>query len=87
MTNSYRCYFTDESDRIRSFEQIECPDDAAALLKADELLAKSKCNTAELWQGKRLVGKWGTDSHAVAVKQGRGIETEPDGPRSSTFSS
>jgi hypothetical protein len=87
MANSYRCYFTDESDRIRSFEQIECSDDAAALLKADELLAKSKCSTAELWQGKRLVGKWGTDSHAVGVKQDRGIEADPNRPQSSTFSS
>lgn len=62
MVNSYRCYFTDENDRIKSYEQIECPDDAAAVLKVDELLAASHCSTAELWQGKRLVGKWSTES-------------------------
>ena len=69
MSNSYRCYFTDESDRIRSYEQIECADDAAAVLKVDELLATSKYDTAELWQGKRLVGRWGTGSGDVRVKQ------------------
>ncbi len=69
MTNSYRCYFTDESDRIRSFEQIECADDAAAVLKVHELLATSKYNVAELWQGERLVGKWATPRESVKVAQ------------------
>ena len=58
MANSYRCYFTDANDRILAFEQIECADDAAGVLKVHELLATSKYNVAELWQGKRLVGKW-----------------------------
>jgi hypothetical protein len=63
MTNkSYRCYFTDSNDRIQSHQPIECPDDAAAVLKVEELLAASKHKTAELWQGSRLVGKWGTAS-------------------------
>ena len=65
MPNSYRCYFTDESDRIQSCEQIECVDDAAAVLKVHELLATSKYNVAELWQGKRLVGKWALPSATV----------------------
>lgn len=69
MSNSYRCYFTDESDRIRSYEQIECADDATAVLKVDELLATSKYDTAELWQGKRLVGRWGTGTGNVRVNQ------------------
>ena len=76
MTNSYRCYFTDESDRIQSFEQIECVDDAAAVLKVHELLATSKHNVAELWQGKRLVGKWSppratADARPPAAKAAR----------------
>jgi hypothetical protein len=71
MVNSYRCYFTDENDRIKSYEQIECPDDAAAVLKVDELLAASQYGAAELWQGKRLVGKWGTESG-----DGRGARSE-----------
>lgn len=57
---SYRCYFTDAGDRIRSYEQITSRDDASAVLKAEELLAASKYGSAELWQGKRLVGKWTT---------------------------
>ena len=69
MSNSYRCYFTDESDRIRSHELIECPDDAAAVLKVDELLAQSEYNCAELWRGPRLVGKWGTNGRTVDEKQ------------------
>ena len=55
---NYRCYFTDASDRIRSFEQITSSDDASAALRAEALLANSEYGSAELWQGKRLVGKW-----------------------------
>jgi hypothetical protein len=65
-TNNYRCYFTDAVDRIRSYEQIECTDDAAATLKVDELLATSPYSSAELWQGKRLVGKWSVNGHNPA---------------------
>jgi two-component sensor histidine kinase len=55
---NYRCYFTDADDRIRSYEPIACADDTAATLKVDELLAGSHFSSAELWDGKRLVGKW-----------------------------
>ena len=58
INKTYRCYFTDAGDRIQTFEQIACADDAAAMLKVDELLARSQYNSAELWEGKRLVGKW-----------------------------
>lgn len=59
MSNShYRCYFTDESDRIKGVEQIECGDDADAALKVQHLLTSCTYNAAELWQGARLVGKW-----------------------------
>jgi hypothetical protein len=61
-SKSYRCYFTDDNDRIQSYEQIDCPDDAAAALKVEELLATSKYATAELWQGGRLVGRWSVGS-------------------------
>jgi hypothetical protein len=61
----YRCYFTDAADRIRSYEEIACINDSAAALKVDELLAASQYNSAELWQGKRLVGKWSVNGHAV----------------------
>ncbi len=57
-TKSYRCYFTEVDDRIRSYEQIECENDAAAALKAQGLLAASQFTSAEVWQGRRLVGKW-----------------------------
>jgi hypothetical protein len=65
MTNkNYRCYFTDASDRIRTYEHIDCADDSAAALKVDELLSGSQYNSAELWEGKRLVGKWAVNGHA-----------------------
>jgi hypothetical protein len=59
-SKNYRCYFTDADDRIRSYEQIDCADDTAATLRVNELLATSQYNSAELWEGKRLVGKWTT---------------------------
>jgi hypothetical protein len=65
MTNkNYRCYFTDTGDRIRTYEQIDCADDTAAALKVDELLAASRYNSAELWEGKRLVGRWNVKGHS-----------------------
>ena len=68
MTNkNYRCYFTDAGDRIQSYEQIASDDDTAATLKVDELLAGSKFSSAELWEGKRLVGKWAVNGHADEV--------------------
>jgi hypothetical protein len=57
-SKSYRCYFTEVNDRIRSYQQIECENDAEAALKAQELLAASQFASAEVWQGKRIVGKW-----------------------------
>ncbi len=56
---SYRCYFIDCNDRIQSYEQIECEDDVQAALRAQALLAASHFPSAELWSGKRIVGKWG----------------------------
>jgi hypothetical protein len=59
MPNShYRCYFTDENDRIKGVEQINGQDDAEAALKVEHLLTSSSHKSAELWQGSRLVGKW-----------------------------
>jgi hypothetical protein len=69
---SYRCYFTDADDRIKSFEQIECEGDADAALKAQALLAASRFTSAEVWQGSRLVGKWGQ----VATAQRRDADGE-----------
>ena len=66
---SYRCYFTDDHDRIQSYKQIECEDDAQAALKAQALLAASRFASAELWQGKRLVGKWGNAGNGSSLRQ------------------
>ena len=56
---SYRCYFTDADDRIKSFEQMDGENDADVALKAQASLAASPFTSAEVWQGSRLVGKWG----------------------------
>ena len=66
---NYRCYFTGSDDRIRSYEPIECEDDAEAALKAQELLAASHFTSAELWLGKRLVAKWGNTSAASPMHE------------------
>ena len=66
---SYRCYFTDSNDRIQSYQQIDCPDDAAAALRVEELLAASRHGTAELWQGSRLVGKWSASPEDGPTRQ------------------
>jgi hypothetical protein len=50
--------FTEVNDRIQSYEHIQCENDAEAALKAQELLAASQFASAEVWQGRRLVGKW-----------------------------
>lgn len=68
---NYRCYFTDAGDRIRTYEQISCADDSAAALKVDELLAASDYSSAELWEGKRLVGKWTANGNGRADGAGR----------------
>lgn len=68
---NYRCYFTDAGDRIRTYEQITCADDSAAALKVDELLAASDHSSAELWEGKRLVGKWAVNGNGRADGAGR----------------
>lgn len=68
--SQYRCYFTDENDRIKAVEQLECEDDAAAFLKAEQVLAASAHKTAELWQGSRLVGKWGNTGE-LALRSGQ----------------
>jgi hypothetical protein len=70
-SKSYRCYFTEADDRIRSYEQIECENDAEAALKAQELLAASQFTSAEVWQGRRIVGKWSNTAAASPRSQDR----------------
>jgi hypothetical protein len=65
-SKTYRCYFTDAGDRIHSYELIECANDSEAALKVDQLLAASQGSSAELWQGKRLVGRWSVKGHSRA---------------------
>lgn len=71
-SRSYRCYFTDVDDRIQSYEQIECEHDAQAVLKAQKLLAASPFTSAELWQGSRIVGKWGNTGAASPGRRTNG---------------
>jgi len=77
--NHYRCYFTDESDRIKGVEQIDCKDDAEAVLTAEHLLASSIYQTAELWQGARLVGRWGTSGEVTPRSEQGGLTSERAG--------
>jgi hypothetical protein len=55
----YRCHLMDAQDRTRALEDLDCADDAAALLEAERLLAAWGYHAVELWRQERLVGKWG----------------------------
>lgn len=55
---AYRCYFTNENDRIQTFEIIEGVDDSEVAAKARDLVASSKYPAAEVWHGSRMVGRW-----------------------------
>ena len=78
--NHYRCYFTDENDRIKGVEQIDCRDDAEAALKVEHLLASSIIHkSAELWQGPRLVGRWSNTASFVSKSEQREPASERAG--------
>ena len=52
----YRCCYL-ENARTQSEVLIGTPNDATALLKAEELLAQSRFLVMEIWQGSRPVGR------------------------------
>jgi hypothetical protein len=52
----YRCYYLDEQRRALGNESLEAADDSTARDKARRMLQSSKHQSAELWQGGRLVG-------------------------------
>jgi hypothetical protein len=56
----YRCYFVDSLNKIHSATELHCAEDAEAMLQADAL-ARSRCLSAEIWNGARLVGRVPTD--------------------------
>ena len=53
-TTNYRCCFLN-GERIDAVEGIACNDDAAALLEADKILARSRYRSIEIWNGARRV--------------------------------
>jgi hypothetical protein len=50
----YRCYFIDESDRIRSFVEIVALTDSDATSQA-RMHARSRNKAFELWRGAKFV--------------------------------
>jgi two-component system, sensor histidine kinase PdtaS len=58
LNKAYRCYFTNEHDRIQTFDIVEAVNDSEAAVRAQELVASSKHTSAEVWHGKRLIGRW-----------------------------
>jgi hypothetical protein len=53
----YRCYLM-TGETIRGVQMFECPDDAEVIIKAAALLeSKPEFQNAEVWEGKRLVGR------------------------------
>jgi hypothetical protein len=58
VNKAYRCYFTNKADRIETFDISEAVHDSEAAVKAQELVASSRHASAEVWHGRRLVGRW-----------------------------
>ena len=52
--STYRAYRVDRSNRIKSAEWLDAPDDAAAAEQAQEM-CEDGAPTIELWQSTRLV--------------------------------
>jgi hypothetical protein len=54
----YRCYLCDGLDKIRAVETAECATDAEAFIRAAALLEEhDTCDSVEIWNGSRLVGR------------------------------
>jgi hypothetical protein len=74
----YRCCYL-ENARTQSEVLIETTDDATALLKAEELLAKSRFVAMEIWQESRPVGRVTLGSPAALISgEGSGHTPSPD---------
>ena len=52
----YRCHYLQDG-QARAQVVVDAPDDAKALVEAEELLASSRFSVMEVWQGSRLVGR------------------------------
>jgi hypothetical protein len=73
----YHCYYL-EDGRTHSDIDVEAPDDAAVLLKAEELLRESRFIAMEILDGSRLVGRVTVGSPAALMgNEGSGHTPEP----------
>jgi hypothetical protein len=50
----YRCYLLDESDRIRSFIEVQASTDADAVVQARRL-GRFVGTSFELWRGREMI--------------------------------
>jgi hypothetical protein len=56
--SGYRCYLCDGRDKIRAVETAECATDAETFVRAAALLEEhDTCDSVEIWNGSRLVGR------------------------------
>jgi hypothetical protein len=73
----YRCHYL-EDGRRNTVVIVEATDDAAVLLKAEELLAESGFVAMEIWQNERFVGRVTVGSLAELIEsEGSGQPLEP----------
>ena len=54
----YRCYLIGKNDQFRVVQQIDCVDDAAALLEGARLLDSSELVSFEIWRSGRWIARW-----------------------------
>jgi len=67
--SGYRCYLM-SGENMQAVQTYECADDADVILKASALLdSKPAHQSAEIWEGKRLVARLARNPTAASSQQ------------------
>jgi hypothetical protein len=74
---SYRVYYRDLSGKLFSAADIEAPDDAAAIVRA-EALTKNRSVPFEVWHSERLVHRQVLDTATGGDKPSPRTRVPPD---------
>ncbi len=54
---TYNCYFIDRMLRVLTHENVQCPDDEAAVSVASNMLSHRTCAGLEVWERGRCVAQ------------------------------
>jgi hypothetical protein len=65
----YKCMAVDAKDKVQRIEELAADSDAAALAEADRRFPRSsKQPSIEVWEDKRLVGRFGSPQEMPASR-------------------